>query len=85
MIETTNAASVCAMVREGLGVAIINPLSALQESGRGLQVRRLEVSIPYRVMLIRPEFRASSVFVEAFCGALHEEAQVLMERLAQAG
>ncbi|MEE1923788.1 LysR family transcriptional regulator [Pseudomonas sp. 148P] len=83
VIETTNAASVCAMVREGLGVAIINPLSALQENGRGLQVRRLEVSIPYRVMLIRPEFRASSVFVEAFCGALHEEAQALMERLAQ--
>lgn len=81
VIETTNAASVCAMVREGLGVAIINPLSALQEAGRGLQVRRLSVSIPYRVMLIRPEFRPSSVFVEAFCQALHDEAQALMTQL----
>ncbi len=83
VIETTNAASVCAMVREGLGVAIINPLSALQEAGRGLAVRRLTVSIPYRVMLIRPEFRPSSVFVEAFCQALHNEAASLMERLAR--
>ena len=82
VIETTNAASVCAMVREGLGVAIINPLSALQEDGRGLQVRRLKVSIPFRVMLIRPDFRPSSVFVEAFCRALHDEARVLMARLA---
>ncbi|MCE6983389.1 LysR family transcriptional regulator, partial [Pseudomonas frederiksbergensis] len=30
VIETTNAASVCAMVRQGLGVAIINPLSGLE-------------------------------------------------------
>jgi len=81
VVETTNAASVCAMVREGLGVAIINPLSALNEAGRGLQVRRLEVSIPYRVMLIRPEFRPSSGFVEAFCEALKAEAGGLMERL----
>jgi len=81
VIETTNAASVCAMVREGLGVAIINPLSALQEDGRGLQVRRLKVSIPFRVMLIRPDFRPSSVFVEAFCRALHDEARALMARL----
>lgn len=81
VIETTNAASVCAMVREGLGVAIINPLSALQEAGRGLQVRRLTVSIPYRVMLIQPEFRPSSGFVEAFCTALRAEAGQLAERL----
>ncbi len=85
VIETTNAASVCAMVREGLGVAIINPLSALREAGRGLQVRQLEVSIPYRVMLVRPEFRASSGFVEAFCGALREEAGIVMARLAEVG
>lgn len=83
VIETTNAASVCAMVREGLGVAIINPLSAMQEAGRGLEIRRLSVSIPYRVMLIRPEFRPSSVFVEAFCQALHTEAARLAERLTR--
>lgn len=81
VIETTNAASVCAMVRQQLGVAIINPLSAVQESGRGLVIRPINVSIPYRVMLIRPDFRPSSVFVDAFCKALSVEALSLASAL----
>jgi DNA-binding transcriptional LysR family regulator len=81
VIETTNAASVCAMVRQQLGVAIINPLSAVQESGRGLAIRPINVSIPYRVMLIRPDFRPSSVFVDAFCKALRVEALSLASAL----
>ena len=89
VIETTNAASVCAMVRQQLGVAIINPLSAEQESGRGLVIRPINVSIPYRVMLIRPDFRPSSVFVDAFCKALSVEvlslASALDKRMAGAG
>lgn len=42
VVETTNAASVCAMVRQRLGVAIINPLSAMEEAGRGLAIRPLQ-------------------------------------------
>lgn len=74
VVETTSAASVCAMVRQRLGVAIINPLTALEEQGRGLVIRPLQLSIPYRVMLIRPDYRPSSSFVEAFCASLREEA-----------
>ncbi|EPL03805.1 LysR family transcriptional regulator [Pseudomonas sp. CF161] len=83
VIETTNAASVCAMVREQLGVAIINPLTAMAEAGRGLAIRPLQWSIPYRVMLIRPDYRPSSSFVEGFCGSLREEAARLDGRLKE--
>ncbi|WP_085583721.1 MULTISPECIES: LysR family transcriptional regulator [unclassified Pseudomonas] len=79
VIETDNAASVCAMVRQGLGVAIINPLTALTEAGRDLVMRPLAVSLPYRVMLIRPEHRPASVSADAFCQALREEAQSMAE------
>lgn len=81
VIETTNAASVCAMVRQQLGVAIINPLTAVQEAGSELVIRPISVSIPYRVMLIRPDYRPSSVFVEAFCQALGDEALCLTKAL----
>ncbi|WP_367372091.1 LysR family transcriptional regulator [Pseudomonas lini] len=81
VIETTNAASVCAMVRQQLGVAIINPLSAVEESGRGLVIRPINVSIPYRVMLIRPDYRPSSTFVDAFCKSLSDEAMCLAKTL----
>ncbi|NBF06318.1 LysR family transcriptional regulator [Pseudomonas sp. Fl5BN2] len=82
VIETTNAASVCAMVRQQLGVAIINPLSAMEEAGRGLAIRPIELSVPYRVMLIRPDYRPSSSFVESFCVALRSAARQLLEALA---
>ncbi|WP_166362854.1 LysR family transcriptional regulator [Pseudomonas akapageensis] len=81
VIETTSAASVCAMVRQQLGVAIINPLTAVQEAGRGLVIRPVAVSIPYRVMLIRPDYRPSSIFVDTFCKALSEEASGLASAL----
>lgn len=75
VIETGTAASVCAMVRQGLGVAIINPLTALAEAGHNLLIRPLSLSVPYRVMLIQPNHRPASASVEAFCEALREEAQ----------
>ncbi|MDC7817976.1 LysR family transcriptional regulator [Pseudomonas sp. BLCC-B112] len=81
VVETTNAASVCAMVRQKLGVAIINPLSAMEEVGRGLAIRPLQLSVPYRVMLIRPDYRPSSSFVEGFCQSLREEARRLEGQL----
>jgi len=81
VIETTNATSVCAMVRQQLGVAIINPLTAVEESGGGLAIRPISVSIPYRVMLIRPDYRPSSIFVDAFCSSLKDEALCLTHTL----
>ncbi|MGQ7815311.1 LysR family transcriptional regulator [Metapseudomonas furukawaii] len=81
IVETTTAASVCAMVRQGLGLAIVNPLSALDEAGRGLQVRRLRASVPFRVQLIRPEFRPASALVDEAERVLREVADALLERL----
>jgi len=81
VIETTSAASVCAMVRQGLGVAIINPLSGLEAAQGGLPIRRLKVSVPYQVMLIRPDHRPASAAVEPFCEALRVQAQEMQAAL----
>lgn len=80
-VETNNSASVCAMVRHGLGVTIMNPLSALEEAGRGVEVRRLAVSIPYQVVLVRAQHRPASAFVEAYCGQLQASAAQLSVEL----
>lgn len=85
LIETTSAASVCAMVRQGLGVAIVNPLTALDEAGRGgVQVRRLSVSIPFVVNLVKPEHRPSSLLVDALMRTMQQHAQTLTDALKQA-
>lgn len=82
VIETTNAASVCAMVRQGLGVAVINPLSGLDAARSGLSIRRLSVCVPYKVMLVRPDHRPGSAAVDRFCQALRAQARKLSDALA---
>lgn len=82
VIETTSAASVCAMVGQGLGVAIINPLSGLEAGQGGLSIRRLSLSVPYQVMLIRPELRPGSAVLEPFCQALREQAGDMQRALS---
>jgi len=83
-LETHSAVSVCAMVREGLGVAVVNPLTALAFAGNGLELRAFSVSIPFRVSLVRPEYRPSTPLADQFAQALRDEAGALLARLRPA-
>ena len=80
-LETGSAASVCALVRLGLGLAIVNPLSALELAGDGLHIRRFSVRIPYHVALITPELRAPNPLRADFEEALRDAAAGLRHRL----
>jgi hypothetical protein len=75
------------MVMQGLGLAIVNPLTALMP-GRGgadskvaLVVRPFSVSIPYEISLVRPLYRAASTQAETMSKAIQAEAQELSKRL----
>ncbi len=57
-LETASAVAVCAMVRQGLGVAIVNPLTAMALAGPELVLRPLSVNIPFKVSLLLPEVAA---------------------------
>ncbi|MDF8360688.1 LysR family transcriptional regulator [Achromobacter anxifer] len=65
-IETSSSAAVCAMVKQGLGVAIINPFSALECAGREIVVRPLAISVDYYLTFYRPAFRPQSPLVDEF-------------------
>jgi DNA-binding transcriptional LysR family regulator len=53
--ETASAVAVCAMVQQGLGLAIVNPLTAAAMAGPQLVVRPLSVAIPFNVSLLLPQ------------------------------
>ena len=55
LLETASAVAVCAMVQQGLGVAIVNPLTAAAMAGPRLVVRPLKMSIPFHVSLLLPQ------------------------------
>lgn len=86
-IETHSADAVCAMVARGLGLAIVNPLTALMQSRcnsatkSALVIRPFSVSIPYEINLVRPRYRAASIQVDAMTNALISEAQELSSQL----
>lgn len=83
-LEAGSATAVCALVQQGLGVAIVNPLTALAMSGPGLALRPLAVAVPFHVGLVTPELRAPSPLRLAFEHALGEAAQALQQQLLQA-
>jgi DNA-binding transcriptional LysR family regulator len=85
-VETDNAVAVCAMVRHGLGLAIVNPLTALALSapGSGLAVRPLAFSIPFRVYAVRPSHRPGNPLVARFERALAAECAALGQAVAHA-
>jgi DNA-binding transcriptional LysR family regulator len=80
-VDASSAATVCALVRQGLGVGIVNPLTALELAGPGLHLRPLSVAIPFSVTLVVPQLRPSSPLVEAFARCLHQAAHDLQARL----
>ncbi|WP_416067819.1 LysR family transcriptional regulator [Rhizobium sp. ZK1] len=82
VIETHSAASVCSMVREGIGLAIVNPLTALDYAGHRVRLRRLSFSIPFSVNIVRPIHRPPSQLVDIFGADLARQAGLIEARLA---
>jgi len=85
-VETDSAVAVCAMVRHGLGLAIVNPLTALALGGpaSGIAVRPLAFSIPFRVFSVRPAHRPGNPLVGHFEAALGAECDALRDAVTRA-
>ena len=81
-IESPSAVSVCALVRQGLGVAIVNPLTALELRGQGLEMRSLSVSIPFHVAVVLPSWRSEHPLRAALLEGLSAAADALRAKLS---
>lgn len=73
VIETHSAASICAMVRAGVGISIVNPLTALDYANSGIAIRQFSIPVPFTVSLIHPLHRPASALVDAFSAHLVTE------------
>ncbi|MFM2118696.1 MAG: HTH-type transcriptional activator CmpR [Pseudomonadota bacterium] len=81
-VDTPSAASVCALVRQGLGLGIVNPVTALAMAGPDLIVRPLAFAIRFHVALVRPQWRAEHPLRPVLEAALHAAADGLRRRIA---
>lgn len=81
MVETHSADAVCATVRLGVGVALVNPLTALHYSGIGLVLRPFTPRVSYTVFAVKPLHRPPAPVVEPFLEALRTSCNQLTAEL----
>jgi DNA-binding transcriptional LysR family regulator len=80
-VESASAASVCALVRSGLGVALVNPVTALTMVADGLLLRPFVVPIAFNVNLVLPQWRAVHPLRDALATALQSTARRVQRQL----
>lgn len=75
-IETTTAEAVCALVKNRIGVSLVNPITARAYRGQGIEVRPFSISIPFVIGIIRPLSRLLSPVGEKLARCVLEECQI---------
>ncbi len=84
-VETHSAAAVCAMVEQGLGLAIVNPVTALAAAAaQRLVLRRLAFSIPFSVTALLPLYRPPLPEAAPMLQALRQQAAEVAQQVEQA-
>lgn len=81
VVETHSAASICAMVKAGVGISIVNPLTALDYVNSGVVIRRFSIDVPFTVSLVRPQHRPTSALIETFSAHLQQNLARITEPL----
>jgi DNA-binding transcriptional LysR family regulator len=74
LIETNATTNALMAVRAGLGVAIVEPVTAFGVGIKGLAIRPLDTAIPFLWGVMTPTARPLSALIEAFIGALESVA-----------
>jgi len=77
LIETNSSTSAQALVRAGLGVAVLEPLTAQGAPLAGLVVRPIDTDIPFFFGVVTPESRPLTASVQALADALLQAAAAL--------
>lgn len=83
-VETTTAASVCSMVASGVGVSIVNPLTAALYARMDVVLRRFSMPVPYQLNLWRQTKGSSAKLNEEFAVSLREVAKTMHDTMVHA-
>lgn len=71
-LEAGHAVAVCALVEQGLGVAIVNPLTASALQNDRLVIKALTFSVPYQVNVVTPIHKSEHPLKEYLVRCLFE-------------
>lgn len=77
-IETQTMESVCAYIRHGAGVGLVDPLTARRHRGAGIAFSRFEPAVTFTVALLLPRDRQRSAILEEFLRELKADLATLI-------
>ncbi len=77
-VECQLFAPACMLVSEGVGVALVDPFTAADFKGRGIETRPFKPSIPFDIALLHPSLRPRSLIAEEFVTLLKKEIQIYL-------
>lgn len=84
-VQTPYAASVCELALRGLGVGLVNPITALDYADRGLVVRKFSADVMFACLLVMPAGKLLSTTARDFLSLmrlqLHDDEQRLRQVL----
>lgn len=72
-LQVYQSVTACALVAEGLGVAIVDPFTAMRFESPRLVVRTLETTIPFEAVLVSSPEAPLSMAAQKFISLLDEE------------
>jgi DNA-binding transcriptional LysR family regulator len=81
-VETPLSQIACALVAEGVGIAVVDPFSASEFVGRKLVARPLRPSVDVGILLLVPHERATSALAQAFMGGFADHLERVRASLA---
>jgi DNA-binding transcriptional LysR family regulator len=82
-IHTPYAVSVCEMALHGLGVGVVNPITALDYADRGLVVRKLSVDVMFSCFLAIPAGQVLSSAARKFLSLMRAQLQADEQKLRE--
>jgi DNA-binding transcriptional LysR family regulator len=72
VLETPNSATLCTAALEGVGVALVNPLTALDHLPAGLRIRPFSPAITFHTTMVFPPAQPQSELSRRFVAALRK-------------
>lgn len=84
-VSCQSATGICEMVAQGLGVSIVNPLTALQYQRSGLVVKRFAPQLTFRISALRPLDRPQMENIDRFLRCLKEVCRLAGQALIRQG
>ncbi len=83
VIESAYTISLCEMVRSGIGIAIVNPITAFDFLHAGLVFRPFTQRLEFAALTVLPAGQAHSSFIKAMLPAMRRRLAADMQRMRE--